>query len=380
MLLPESTWIGVLGGGQLGRMLAMEARRMGYRIAQWVGEKDSGPAGFADRVFEDSFSCPATLSAFLDLVDVVTVEFENIPADLLQAIEARKPLHPSARAIGICQHREREKLFLRDHRIPHAPFAVVTSLEELIEANRDLPGDERVLKTAEFGYDGKGQRSFSKSERDLASIWSGLQASRAVLEQKIDLKGELSVLVARNAAGEMAVYDPAENIHTRHILDLSIVPARFEPSVLRQAQETAREICLAFPYTGLLAVEFFLSRDGALLVNEMAPRPHNSGHHTLDACHTSQFEQQLRAICGLSLGDPALKCPAVMWNLMGDLWPEHGNPDWAAILREPGAALHLYGKHEARAGRKMGHVTFTGRDPDILLERARRTASALGWK
>ncbi|MDF1753976.1 MAG: 5-(carboxyamino)imidazole ribonucleotide synthase [Verrucomicrobiales bacterium] len=375
--LPNQTCIGVLGGGQLGRMLAIEARRMGYQIIQWVGGPDSGPARLSDEVIEEPFDCEQTLNKFLDRVDVVTVEFENIPSSLLRAVEARKPLYPSAAAIETSQHREREKRFLEKNRIPCAPFAVVTSAEELQQANQALPGEERILKTAEFGYDGKGQLAINR-QSDPQEIWAAFNSPRAVLEQKIDLAGEVSVLVARNESGETVVYDPAENIHTNHILDFSIVPARFPEEVLNRAKSIAVDLSSKLDYIGILAVEFFLARDGSIIVNEIAPRPHNSGHHTIDGCYTSQFEQQLRAICDLPLGRADLKSPTVMWNILGDIWPETGEPDWRSVLKQPGSKLHLYGKREPRKGRKMGHINFTGDDIETLIARAKSIADLLG--
>ncbi|MDF1815234.1 MAG: 5-(carboxyamino)imidazole ribonucleotide synthase [Verrucomicrobiales bacterium] len=374
--LPNETTIGVLGGGQLGRMLAIEARRMGYRVIQWVGGPDSGPARLSDEVIEEPFSCEKTLADFLEKVDVVTVEFENIPSTLLRAVEAERPLYPPSFAIETSQHREREKRFLESNDIPCAPFAVITSATELQKANLELPGEKRILKTAEFGYDGKGQIPIDK-ESDTGVIWAKFDSPRAVLEQKIELAGEISVLVARNVSGDIVVFDPAENIHTNHILDFSILPARFPAETLERAKQIAISLCGKLDYVGILAVEFFLSKTGAILVNEIAPRPHNSGHHTIDGCYTSQFEQQLRAICDLPLGSPDLKGPAVMWNILGDIWPDQGQPDWERVLSEPGAKLHLYGKREPRTGRKMGHINFTGDSAEALIRRAQHIADYL---
>ncbi len=357
--LPPGSTIGVLGGGQLGRMLTMTARRMGYRVVSWVGAPDNGPAGMADHVIEDPFESPDGLARFLAEADVATVEFENIPRDLLLAVAAKIPLMPGAEAVSTCQHREREKQFLSANGFPCAAFSVVDSVEALRVALAKLPGNGGILKTAEFGYDGKGQLSVIL-ENDAAETWAQFGASRAILEEKILLAAEVSVLVVRNSAGKTAAYDPAENIHRDHILDVSIVPARLERTILKEAEEIALGIAMALEYEGILAVEFFVSDDGRLLVNEMAPRPHNSGHHTIDACDTSQFEQQLRVICGLPLGSTRLHSPTVMLNLLGDVWVNNdGKPDWASVLALSGASLHLYGKHEARRGRKMGHLTFT---------------------
>lgn len=372
-LSPGST-IGVLGGGQLGRMLTFVARRMGYRVVSWVGGPDSGPAGLADVIIEDPFDSDQARTRFLEESDVATVEFENIPRNLLEQVADQIPLRPNATAITVCQHREREKTFLSENGFPCAPFSLVNSAESLGEALTRLPDNGGILKTAEFGYDGKGQLPVTR-EADPDATWSDFDAPRAVLEDRIDLAAELSVLVVRDVAGNIATYDPVENHHRDHILDISVVPARIPAPIQEQAREVAIGIAEALDYIGILAVEFFLSGEGALLVNEMAPRPHNSGHHTIDACTSSQFEQQLRAITGLPIGSTRLHSPTVMLNLLGDVWVDHdGSPPWAEVLAIPGASLHLYGKHEARRGRKMGHLTLTAESLDEVLaahERAR---------
>ena len=376
--LPPGSTVGVLGGGQLGRMLAIAARRMGYRIVSWVGGPDSGPAGVADYVIEEPFDSPAGLAAFLELAQVATVEFENIPRSLLETVAAKIPLMPGAQAVAICQHREREKRFLEENGIPCARFAVVENAVQLRSALASLPERGGILKTAEFGYDGKGQLSVTRSS-DPETVWSTFSTPRAVLEERIELAAELSVLVVRDGSGHALAYDPAENFHRDHILDVSIVPARLDSKLLDQARTIALQVAEALDYRGLLAVEFFLSADGRLLVNEMAPRPHNSGHHTIDACETSQFEQQLRVLCGLAPGSTRLLCPTVMLNLLGDVWEDaNGKPDWAAVLAMPGAHLHLYGKHEARRGRKMGHITFTAPTLEEALANQSKAREVLG--
>jgi len=364
---PPGSTIGVLGGGQLGRMLTMAARRMGYRVVSWIGGPDTGPAGMADVVIEEAFDSPGALAAFLSQCDVATVEFENIPQSLLNAIAAAIPLMPGAAPVSICQHREREKRFLSENGFPCAAFSVVESAEQLRIALQALPENGGILKTAEFGYDGKGQISVNRGS-DSEEIWASFDAPRAVLEEKITLSAELSVLVVRDQFGNAATYDPVENIHRDHILDVSIVPARLDRDLMKKAEAIAIGIAIALDYIGILAVEFFISGDGNLLVNEMAPRPHNSGHHTIDACETSQFEQQLRVIVGFPIGSTRLQNPAVMLNLLGEVWLNNaGEPDWQSILDLPGASLHLYGKHEARSGRKMGHLTFTALTLDSAL-------------
>ncbi len=376
--LPPGSTVGVLGGGQLGRMLAIAARRMGYRIVSWVGGPDSGPAGVADYVIEEPFDSLAGLAAFLELAQGATVEFENIPRSLLETVAAKIPLMPGAQAVAICQHREREKRFLEENGIPCARFAVVENAVQLRSALASLPERGGILKTAEFGYDGKGQLSVTRSS-DPETVWSTFSTPRAVLEERIELAAELSVLVVRDGSGHALAYDPAENFHRDHILDVSIVPARLDSKLLDQARTIALQVAEALDYRGLLAVEFFLSADGRLLVNEMAPRPHNSGHHTIDACETSQFEQQLRVLCGLAPGSTRLLCPTVMLNLLGDVWEDaNGKPDWAAVLAMPGAHLHLYGKHEARRGRKMGHITFTAPTLEEALANQSKAREVLG--
>ena len=376
--LPPGSTVGVLGGGQLGRMLAIAARRMGYRIVSWVGGPDSGPAGVANYVIEEPFDSPAGLAAFLELAQGATVEFENIPRSLLETVAAKIPLMPGAQAVAICQHREREKRFLEENGIPCARFAVVENAVQLRSALASLPERGGILKTAEFGYDGKGQLSVTRSS-DPETVWSTFSTPRAVLEERIELAAELSVLVVRDGSGHALSYDPAENFHRDHILDVSIVPARLDSKLLDQARTIALQVAEALDYRGLLAVEFFLSADGRLLVNEMAPRPHNSGHHTIDACETSQFEQQLRVLCGLAPGSTRLLCPTVMLNLLGDVWEDaNGKPDWAAVLAMPGAHLHLYGKHEARRGRKMGHITFTAPTLEEALANQSKAREVLG--
>lgn len=343
-------------------MTALEARRMGYRVITWTGAPGSVPARVADRVLDVEFTCADALDTFCQQADVATVEFENIPRALLDAVAARIPLFPGAEAVAICQHREREKNFLRTHHIPCAPFAVVDSAEALNDAMQTI-GARGVLKTAEFGYDGKGQVRVQEGT-DPQSAWESLNVPRAVYEQWVDFTAECSIIVVRSADGQTALYDPTENEHRRGILHRSLAPARIEEKTLAQARSLARKISEALKYVGVLAVEFFVTAAGDVWVNEMAPRPHNSGHHTLDACVTSQFEQQVRAICGLPLGDCSLLSPAVMWNLLGDVWPQDETPpDWTPVFATPGASLHLYGKGQGPVGRKMGHSTFL--NPDL---------------
>ncbi len=376
---PGNTWVGVLGGGQLGRMLCLEARRMGYHVIQWVGGPDSGPAGLADVVLEDPFDSEEALESFTRLASVATVEFENIPQTLLETVAAKVPMAPGPEAVCISQHREREKAFLAENGFPCAWYRVVDSADTLSEALGALPEGAGILKTAEFGYDGKGQTCVSASD-DAPAVWKAFDTPRAVLEQRIDLKAELSVLVVRGRDGCCVSYDPTENVHRNHILDLSIVPGRFSKTLLEQAQTTAKAIAECLDYHGVLAVEFFVSGKGELLVNELAPRPHNSGHHTLDACMTSQFEQQLRMACDLPLGSAQLLKPVVMSNLLGDLWGPGGQaPHWQRVLEIAGVHLHLYGKRQARPGRKMGHLTALGDTLEDACAKVLEARQSLGF-
>jgi 5-(carboxyamino)imidazole ribonucleotide synthase len=349
--IPPGSTIGLLGGGQLGRMFGIAARRMGYRVHTFEPAPDSPAGQISDREFNGPYTDRELLNAFVRSVDVVTFEFENIPAEVVDRISQTKPVHPRSEVLHICQNREREKSFLRQHRYPHAPFAIISNQAELDAALESI-GTPSVLKTADFGYDGKGQRKFLKGDR---FDYSEFGATRAVLEKWIPFERELSVICARDGHGEVRAFPASENVHTRRILDYSIVPARVTPEVQSRAASIAQNIAGDLKVVGLIAVEFFLTKDSQLLVNELAPRPHNSGHYTFDACLTSQFEQQLRAVCGLPFGSTALLRPVVMVNLLGDLWRGGTLPDWRPILSHPCAKFHLYGKMEGRPGRKMGH-------------------------
>ena len=366
---PPQCVVGVIGGGQLGRMIALAARRMGIRIVIWTGGLEAPAVECADEVIDLPFDDPAALEDFCSRVTVSTVEFENIPRETLEKVAKCTGLHPSPFAISICQNREREKNFLRENNIPHTWFAVISSARDLAEAMNELKGPG-VLKTADFGYDGKGQLKIEGHE-DPAEIWGKFEAPRAVLEAWVPFEKEISIMAARGGDGSIVTYDPAENRHRHHILDVSIVPARVSPAVALEAAAIARRIAEALDYRGILGVEFFLNTDGSLLVNEIAPRPHNSGHHTLDACATSQFAQQLRAVIGLPLGSTRLLSPVVMLNLLGDMWPEEMTPpDWMPLFEDGEASLHLYGKRHARGRRKMGHVNFLGATVEDALARA----------
>jgi 5-(carboxyamino)imidazole ribonucleotide synthase len=355
-ILPGST-IGCLGGGQLGRMFALAARKMGYRVHTVDPTRDSPTGQISDREYNAAFDDIPTLLEFAAGVNVVTYEFENIPVTALDALAPKVILRPGRDVLYTTQNRQREKEFLLSNGFPVAPFRVVNNEAQLRRAvvALDFPC---VLKTADFGYDGKGQQKLV-ADTDLAAVWQRHGERTGVVESWITFAAELSVVVARghsNMAGENQVraFPPTVNEHENHILATSVAPAPLAESIAARAQSIASEIASRLDVVGLLAVEFFLTRKGDLLVNELAPRPHNSGHYSFDACVTSQFEQQLRAVCGLPLGDTRLLSPVLMRNLLGDVWA-NGTPDWSRLLALPGLRLHLYGKSEARAGRKMGH-------------------------
>lgn len=350
--------LGVIGGGQLGLMLVMAARRMGVKTVVWTGGHEAPAMEQATHVVDLPFDDPAALETFCQIATVATVEFENIPGSTLGRVAAQLPLHPSPQAVTICQNREREKTFLREQGIPCTPFAMVTSADELAVAMVELgPG---MLKTADFGYDGSGQIRV-RGDEDPAEIWLQFAAPKGVYEQWVAFEMEVSVMVARGADGDCVCYPVVENVHRDQILDLTMVPARISEVVAVKAAELAQRIALAMDYRGIMGVEFFVKPDGEIYVNEMAPRPHNSGHYTMDACVTSQFEQQLRATIGVSLGSTQLLSPVVMLNLLGDLWPgETVAPDWQPLFADGKTALHLYGKAKASLRRKMGHANILG--------------------
>ncbi len=357
----------MLGGGQLGRMSLLAGRRMGYKFVVLEPEGESCPAApVADAVISASYDDESALARLAEMVDVVTVEFENVSSAAMEFLQERVPVRPGARVLSICQHRQREKEFLRAAGFPCAPFAVVDSAEALASALQEV-GTPAVLKTAAFGYDGKGQIKIRGGE-DPAEIWTQLDASRGVLEKWITFEGEYSVICARNATGAEAVFPVSENVHRNHILHTTLSPARLPEEEAKAARNLALAITRELKVVGLLAVELFRTADG-WLVNELAPRPHNSGHHTFDAGRTSQFEQHIRAVCNLPLGDPSLFSPAIMVNILGDLWA-NGTPDWNQVWQHPAGKLHLYGKAEARPGRKMGHFTLFGPDREALLRDA----------
>ena len=354
-ILPGAT-LGVLGGGQLGAMFAMAARRMGYRVAVISDVADCPAARHADRLHVGSFADPAFLTEAATGLAVVTFEFENVPAAAGEALAASLPVRPHPRVLFITQDRSREKAFLVEQGIPCGDHRLVHSASELATAVEAI-GRPAVLKTAAFGYDGKGQQVLRDPD-DVAAAWAALGGGPCVLEAWVDYECELSVVAARGLDGSVVAFPAFRNDHARQILDVSSCPAAVSPETAGEAEHLAATVLSELGVVGVACVEFFLTRDGRLLVNEIAPRTHNSGHLTIEACRTSQFEQQLRAICGLPLGSPDLLAPAAMANLLGDCWAE-GEPDWAAALAVLGVRLHLYGKSQPRPGRKMGHLTAT---------------------
>ena len=385
MILPGAT-LGLLGGGQLGRMFTVAARTLGYRVTVLDPDAHAPAAEFATRHLASAYTDRASLDEIAATCAAVTTEFENAPAEALNALAARTIVRPSGDAVAVAQDRVREKTFFTAHGLPVGPFAIVA-------AERDIaPALERVklpavLKTSRFGYDGKGQARI-ESREELARTFAEWRGVPCVLEEFLALEREVSVILARSPAGEVSVFPVAENRHARGILDMTIAPARIPDALAAEATRLATRLAADLAYVGVLAVEMFVV-GGRLLLNEIAPRPHNSGHYTIDACRTSQFEQQVRVLCGLPLGDPSQHTPAVMVNVLGDIWnlsgrPREsvtgapGEPDWSAVLRHPGAHLHLYGKRETRPGRKMGHVKVCEPSGERALEVALAIRSDLG--
>ena len=370
--LPPGSTIGVFGSGQLGRMLAMEARRMGYRIHTYSPERNSPTGQIADREYAAPYDDAAAVQAFAKAVDALTFEFENVPSLVAEIAESEGvPVRPSGPVLHAAQNRRREKLMLSHAGLPVTPHRFVTDTTELKEAVQEI-GFPAILKTAAFGYDGKGQTSI-EPQTSLDSAWHALGGQACVLEAHIDFERELSIVAARGANGDFAAYPLVENRHANHILDVTIAPAEVEPAVADEAERLARQLCEYLDLVGVLCIEFFCLPEptadgntqasesqltGRLLTNEIAPRPHNSGHWTIEGAVTSQFEQQLRTVSGLAPGSTQQLRPAVMLNLLGDLWQD-GEPDWQALLAFSDVKLHLYGKHEPRPGRKMGHLTVT---------------------
>ncbi len=375
-LFPPAT-LGVIGSGQLGRMFIQAAQRMGYHAGVLSATKDAPAAQVAHwTVIGPPDHLPA-LRAFAERAEAVTVEFENVSAPALRWLARRRPVRPGWRTLWICQNRLREKRFLASHGIPHAPWRPVRDDAELDQAVGQL-GLPLILKTAASGYDGKGQVRVDNGA-DAPAAWASLGRTPCVAEGWVDFAAEASVVVARGALGQAMCYPVALNRHERHILDTTLMPAPIGPIVSQEASRLALAVAQALETVGVLTVELFLTAPGRLLVNEIAPRPHNSGHLTIEAAVTSQFEQQVRALCGLPLGATDLVMPAAMVNLLGDLWGlAGGEPRWdVAMAADPGVSLHLYGKRTAAPGRKMGHLTVLDPDPGTALARALAARHAL---
>jgi 5-(carboxyamino)imidazole ribonucleotide synthase len=377
--VPPGAWLGLLGGGQLGRMFCMAAQSLGYRVAVLDPGSEGPAASVADRHIAADYLDARALGELARLAAAATTEFENVPASALDFLAHTARVTPSAASVAIAQDRISEKTFLSGNGFAVAPFAVLRSESDVdgIDAARLLPG---ILKGARFGYDGKGQAPVATRD-EVRAAWRRMKAQACVLERRIALACEVSVIVARNERGETCTWPVSENRHRDGILDVSIVPARVDGALTARAREVAYGVAGALDYRGVLCVEMFVSRDGELLVNEIAPRPHNSGHYTIDACVTSQFEQQARVLADLPLGDTRQHTPAVMVNLLGDLWFDGDaprEPAWIEVLQHPSAKLHLYGKAEARPGRKMGHVTCLGETLGAALATAREIKRVLG--
>ena len=371
-ILPGAT-LGILGGGQLGRMFTLAARTMGYKVMVLDPDAASPAGQMADVHVQADYTDTDALKKLGECCAAITTEFENVPAASLIELANHCRVSPGAAAVAIAQDRSHEKTWLADNGFATAPFALVGSGGEL-EAARARTGTPALLKVSRFGYDGKGQARVDT----LAEARAAFQAfgdQPCVLEGFVKLERELSVVLARSDTGECALFPVVENRHENGILDISIVPARVPDSLAQQARDMAQAVAGKLGYVGVMAVEFFVA-DGQLSINEMAPRPHNSGHYTLDACVTDQFEQQVRVLCGLPLGDPRLLSPVVMLNILGDRW-QNGGPHWDALLAHPNIKLHLYGKQAARPGRKMGHCNVLDADLNAALRLAERMRNAL---
>lgn len=370
---PNST-IGVFGSGQLGRMFAIEARKMGYRVHTFSPDADTPTGHISDVETTAAYDDLDAVRRFAKAIDVVTFEFENVPSATVEAAAEFVPVHPKGEVLHTTQNRLREKTFLSANGFPVAPFRHIKTLDDLHRGVLEI-GTPAVLKTAGFGYDGKGQRKIT-AVGEVDEAFAGLDGRDAILEGFIDFEKEVSVVCARGQDGSFAHYGVIENEHRNHILDVSFAPADVSEAVFVEAVEITRSIAEQFGYVGTMCVEFFLTGSGKLLVNEIAPRPHNSGHLTFGPCVTSQFEQQVRAVCGLPLGSSEFLRPAAMANLLGDVWSA-GEPNWAAALAVPGVSLHLYGKADPRPGRKMGHLTAVAETAAEAVAKVIRARSVL---
>jgi 5-(carboxyamino)imidazole ribonucleotide synthase len=364
----------MLGGGQLGRMFVTAARTMGYEVIVLDPDPHSPAGSMASEHLEAAFTDTKALQHMAQHCAVVTTEFENVPAQALEYLAQHLPVHPSATALATAQNRIVEKTFIQSLGLATSPFIALESEADLKRI--DEIAYPAILKTATLGYDGKGQIA-CESRDTVAAAYAELNCP-CVLEQRINLKLEVSVVLARDADGQCSCYPVAQNEHRNGILDVSLAPAQVEDDLAQGAQQAAAAIADGLDYRGVLAVEFFVDQNDNLLVNEIAPRPHNSGHYTLDACYCSQFEQQVRMICGLQAGDSGLHTPVAMLNILGDAWPENSLPQWDRIIAMPQSRLHLYGKKEPRAGRKMGHINFLGEDAGQALAHLQKGREILG--
>jgi 5-(carboxyamino)imidazole ribonucleotide synthase len=376
--IPPGSWLGLLGGGQLGRMFAMAAAGMGYRVCVVDPDPASPAAAVCEEHLPAAYDDEAALAALAGRCRAVTTEFENVPAAVLRRLAERLPVRPPADAVAVAQDRIAEKRYLVAHGIEVGPHRIVDRIDGLAHAPDNL--FPAILKTARLGYDGKGQAAAATRDEAIAA-WTRMDRIPCVLEKRLELLREVSCIVCRGADGAAVTFPLIENQHRNGILAVSAAPARVPAQVAAKATQIARKLAAALDYVGVLCVEMFVVADERLLVNEIAPRPHNSGHLTIDACATSQFEQQVRALAGMPLGSPAQMVPAVMLNLLGDLWFRNGDraePPWHEVLEVSGARLHLYGKREPRIGRKMGHVTCLGASVADALERAAAVAAVLG--
>lgn len=355
-------------------MFTLEAKRMGYYVHTFSPDKNSPTGQVADEEFIASYDDVDAAKKFAENVDVVTFEFENISSKVVEAIEERIPVHPSSKVLHITQHRLREKTFLKENGFPVTPFYRISTVDDIDKAIAEI-GTPSIVKTAGFGYDGKGQAKITSKE-DLQKAFAAFNGQEAILEAFVNFEREISVVAARSANGDFAHFGTVWNIHTNHILDTTYAPAPIPDSLRNEAVELARGIMESLGCIGILCIEMFVTTDGKLIVNELAPRPHNSGHWTIDACITNQFEQQVRAVCGLPLGSTKQHSPAAMVNILGDIW-NGGEPDWNELLKDPNAKLHLYGKAEARKGRKMGHVNIVGNSTEEVEASIKRTKHVL---
>ncbi len=365
--------LGVLGGGQLGRMFTLRARAMGYRVVVLEPDPRSPAGAAADRHIVAPYDDPAALTELAESCDAITIEFENVPADALRTLARTRPVRPAAGPVAIVQDRISEKRHVTDAGFRTAPFRPVRSAVELSRAVAII-GTPALLKTARLGYDGKGQAPVTEPS-DAVAAWRAVGEVASVLERRLTLELELSVVLARGTDGRIEAFPPGENRHRNGILETTVVPARIPPALALRAQEMAAAAAESLDYVGVMGVELFLA-GGQLYVNEIAPRPHNSGHYTIDACAVDQFEQQVRALCEAPLGSPRLLSPVAMVNLLGDLWAG-GTPNWERALAFPGVRLHLYGKAQARPGRKMGHINCLAATPEQALETALAARDAL---